>query len=77
MTSSRREALVDALCALDHDSAVTATAPRSPCTQGYGKGFETGPPQVGQGRLSFCWFRVVLSFPLGSRPVFLPSRALF
>ncbi len=42
-----------------------------------GKGFDTGPPQVGAGSLSFCGFPWFWPFSLGSRPAFLPSRPYF
>ena len=43
----------------------------------YGQGFDTGPPQVGAGSLSFSGFRCFWLFFLGSRPAFLPSRLYF
>ncbi len=46
--------------------------------QTYGKGFDTGPPQVGAVRLCFSvGFRCFWPFSLGSWPAFLPSRPYF
>jgi hypothetical protein len=46
--------------------------PQSPRV--YGKGFDTGPPRVRAGSLSFCSFS---HFSLGSRPAVLPFRHYF